>query len=66
MKNKRHITACSFNCRDSADFGVSTFNKPMCNLTDLCFEIGNKNIPPIRWTSLMETLYELENINLKI
>jgi hypothetical protein len=35
------ITACSFNCRDSAGFSVSAFNKLMCNLTGKCLEIGN-------------------------
>ena len=38
-----------FYCRDSAGFSVSTSNKLSCNLTGQCFEIGNKNIPPIRW-----------------
>lgn len=38
-----------FYCRDSAGFSVSTSNKLSCNLTGQCFEIGNKNIPPIRY-----------------
>ena len=43
------VTGGIFYCRDSAGFSVSTSNKLSCNLTDLCFEIGNKNIPPIRY-----------------
>lgn len=42
MKRKHEtLTACSFNCRDSADFSVLAFNKLMCNLTGKCLEIGN-------------------------
>lgn len=36
-------------CRDSMYFSVSASNKLSCNLTVKCFEIGNKNIPPIRY-----------------
>ena len=37
MKRKHEtLTACSFNCRYSARFNVSAFNKLMCNL------IGNR------------------------
>jgi len=43
------VTGGIFYCRDSADFSVPASNKLSCNLTDLCFEIGNKNIPPIRY-----------------
>ena len=39
--NRQCITACSFNCRDSASFNISAFNKFMCNLTGKCLEIGN-------------------------
>jgi len=42
-----------FYCRDSADLSVSTFNKPLFNLTGMCFEIGNKNIPPNRYASYL-------------
>jgi hypothetical protein len=46
------VTGGIFYCRDSGYFNVSAPNKLSCNLTDLCFEIGNKNIPPKRWRSL--------------
>ena len=42
------VTGGIFYCRDSAGFSVSASNKLSCNLTGQCFEIGNKNIPPIR------------------
>jgi hypothetical protein len=42
------VTCGIFYCRDSAGFSVSATNKLSCNLTRQCFEIGNKNIPPIR------------------
>jgi len=45
------VTGGIFYCRDSAGFSVSAFNKLWCNLTGQCFEIGNKNIPPIRCAS---------------
>ncbi len=48
-----------FYCRDSAGFSVSTSNKLSCNLTGQCFEIGNKNIPPIRYKKYVY----VENIN---
>lgn len=48
-KNRQCITGGIFYCRDSGYFSVSASNKLSCNLTDLCFEIGNKNIPPKRW-----------------
>lgn len=35
----RPITACSFNCRNSAGFSASAFNKLMCNVTGNCYEI---------------------------
>jgi hypothetical protein len=47
-KNRQCITGGIFYCRDSAGFSVSSSNKLSCNLTGQCFEIGNKNIPPIR------------------
>ena len=42
------VTGGIFYCRDSVGFSVSASNKLSCNLTGQCFEIGNKNIPPIR------------------
>jgi len=48
-KNRQCITGGIFYCRESADFSVSASNKLSCNLTGQCFEIGNKNIPPIRY-----------------
>ena len=51
-KNRQCITGGIFYCRDSAGFSVSASNKLSCNLTVMCFEIGNKNIPPIRWAQL--------------
>ena len=48
-KNRQCITGGIFYCRDSAGFSLSAINKLSCNLTDLCFEIGNKNIPPKRY-----------------
>jgi len=50
-KNRQCITGGIFYCRDSAGFSVSASNKLLCNLTEQCFEIGNKNIPPIRYTA---------------
>jgi hypothetical protein len=49
-KNRQCITCGIFYCRDSGYFSVSASNKLSCNLTGKCFEIGNKNIPPIRYT----------------
>gem|GEM_PF-1629812 len=46
--NGQLVTGGIFYCRDSGYFSVSAFNKLPCNLTGQCFEIGNKNIPPIR------------------
>ena len=43
------VTGGIFYCRDSAGFSVSALNKLSCNLTVLCFKIGNQNIPPIRY-----------------
>ena len=48
-KNRQCITGGIFYCRDSAGFSVSASNKLSCNLTGQCSEIGNKNIPPIRY-----------------
>jgi len=53
-KNRQCITGGIFYCRDSAGISVSATNKLSCNLTDLCFEIGNKNIPPIRYRLAQE------------
>ena len=43
------VTGGIFYCRVSGNFSVSASNKFSCNLTGQCFEIGNKNIPPIRY-----------------
>jgi len=48
-KEGQLVTGGIFYCRDSASFSVSASNKLLCNLTGQCFEIGNKNIPPIRY-----------------
>ena len=48
-KNGQLVTGGIFYCRDSGYFSVSASNKLSCNLTGQCFEIGNKNIPPIRY-----------------
>jgi len=48
-KNGQLVTGGIFYCRDSASFSVSASNKLSCNLTGQCSEIGNKNIPPIRY-----------------
>ena len=45
-KNGQLVTGGIFYCRDSAGSSVSATNKLSCNLTEQCFEIGNKNIPP--------------------
>jgi hypothetical protein len=50
-KNGQLVTGGIFYCRDSGYFSVSASNKLSCNLTGQCFEIGNKNIPPIRYAS---------------
>jgi hypothetical protein len=47
-KNAQLLTGGIFYCRDSAGSSVSASNILSCNLTGQCFEIGNKNIPPIR------------------
>ena len=44
------ITGGIFYCRDSGCFSVSASNKLSCNLTGQYFEIGNKNIPPKRYS----------------
>ena len=56
-KNRQCITGGIFYCRGSAGFSVSASNKLSCNLTGLCFEIGNKNIPPIRYAQGFENLF---------
>ena len=48
-KNGQLVTGGIFYCRDSGYFSVSASNKLSCNLTGQSFEIGNKNIPPIRY-----------------
>jgi hypothetical protein len=48
-KNGQLVTGGMFYCHDSAGFSVSASNKLLCILTGKCFEIGNKNIPPIRY-----------------
>ena len=53
-KNRQCITGGIFYCRVSAGFSVSASNKLSCNLTGQCFEIGNKNIPPNRYRSVVE------------
>ena len=53
MKELRWVTRGIFYCRDSANLNVSASNKLSCILTDLYYEIGNKNIPPIRWCATM-------------
>jgi len=50
MNKRQQLTGGIFYCRDSAGFSVSASNKLSCNLTGQCFEIGNKNIPPNRYT----------------
>ncbi len=49
-KEAQPITGGIFYCRDSAGFSVSASNKLSCNMTGQCFEIGNKNIPPNRYS----------------
>ena len=51
-KEGQLVTGGIFYCRYSAGFSVSASNKLSFNLTDLCFEIGNKNIPPKRYGAL--------------
>jgi len=50
-KNGQLVTGGIFYCRDSAGFSVSASNKLLCNLTGQSFEIGNKNIPPNRYSA---------------
>ncbi len=52
------VTGGIFYCRDSGYFSVSASNKLSCNLTGQCFEIGNKNIPPIRYLQAKRTLHK--------
>jgi hypothetical protein len=47
--NSQQVTGGIFYCRDSGCFKVCATNNLSCILTDLCFEIGNKNIPPTRY-----------------
>ena len=54
MNEAQQPTGGIFYCRDSASFSVSASKKLSCNLTDLSFETGNKNIPPIRCATLTE------------
>jgi len=49
QKQAQPLTGGIFYCRDSAGFSVSASNELSCNLTGKCSEIGNKNIPPIRY-----------------
>ena len=42
------VTVGIFYCRESGYFIVCASDKPSCNLTGKYFEIGNKNLPPIR------------------
>jgi hypothetical protein len=58
------VTGGIFYCRVSAGFSVSASNKLSCNLTVKCFEIGNKNIPPIR--CMQGSVNELHRNNLII
>jgi len=51
-KEGQLVTGGIFYCRNSGYFSVSASNKLSCNLTGQCFEIGNKNIPPIRYSAL--------------
>lgn len=52
MTKKPEIITCGiFYCQDSGCFSVSASNKLSCALTVKCFEIDNKNIPPIRYAS---------------
>jgi hypothetical protein len=53
-KNAQLVTGGIFYCRDSASFSVSASHKLACNLTEQCFEIGNKNIPPKRYKQAEE------------
>jgi len=48
-KEGQLVTGGIFYCRDSGCFSISASNKLSCNLTGQRFEIGNKNIPPIRY-----------------
>ena len=50
-KNRQCITGGIFYCRESAGFSVSASKNLSCNLTGQCFEIGNKNIPHIRYAA---------------
>jgi len=53
VKNAQLVTGGIFYCRDSVGFSVSASNKLWCNLTGQCSEIGNKNIPPIRYGQVL-------------
>jgi hypothetical protein len=65
-KNRQCITGGIFYCRDSGYFSVSASNKLSCNLIGKCFEIGNKNIPPIRFIPLSVMRYFTEMITKSI
>ena len=54
MKVKRPITGGIFYCRVGAGLSVSASNKLPCKLAGQRFEIGNKNIPPNRYTKYFD------------
>jgi hypothetical protein len=56
------VTGGIFYCRVCAGFSVSASNKLSCNLTGKCFEIGNKNIPPIRSLQARKTKMTIMNL----
>jgi len=56
-KEGQLVTGGIFYCRDSGYFSVSASNKLSCNLTDLCFEIGNKTYRQPLW-QITKTKYE--------
>ena len=55
------VTGGIFYCRESGYFSVSASNKLSCILTGQCFEIGNKNIPPIRYKQAEEKRQRLND-----
>jgi len=63
-KNGQLVTGGIFYCRDSGYIRVSASNKLSCNLTGQCFEIGNKNIPPIRYKQARESFHDKTFITL--
>jgi len=67
MNKLRALTSCIKHLADSGLSSGTARIKSSCNLTGLCFEIGNKNIPPNRYAPYYEDATILhDNTNLTV